>query len=825
MGVLSNILLGNNGGLMKSALKKMTQRDQFSNYLPYVAYGEDERLYVNTDETIGFIWECTPLVYAGEQTFSNLSGLFSTGVPEGSILQFMLYADPHIDFILDSYKKNKIRQNELVSKVTESIVKMYKDGARGIGNLQGIPARNFRLFVSLKIPQSSDISAKELYDIRDIVQEILKGADLNPEPVPPEVLINLLMKLFNENPKKWSEYDETIPINKQIILSDTKIETSWKEIKISGRHFRCMTPKKLPVEIDTLTSNILTGDIKGFTTDSNQYKCPFIYSVNYIFEKLSSKLHFKCNFVLGQKKVGSLAPSLERKQEEYMWATDQIERGAQFIRVMPMLWLISENPTSASENMARAKRIWESKGFTTQEDKGILNILFLSSLPFGLYNTENNIEFIERDFILNGQVAAKFAPIQADFCGVSEPVDLYVGRKGQLACLNIFDSNSTNHNCMVAANSGAGKSFFMNWLLFNNYATGGIIRIIDIGGSYRKMCDIVGGKYISFAKDSNIILNPFSNIVDINDDQSVIAAILAQMIYSSTAETPSEIQMTLLKQAIRYTYEKKGTDGQVDDVYDYLMNFEKIHKDENANLGKLAEEAFHMGYNLQDFTSKGVFGKWFHGKSNLNISTDDFVVLELEELKPQVELFRVVILQLINYITNNLYQSNRSQRRIIVFDESWQFLGKSGDTESRMMEDVIEGGFRRARKYNGSFITIFQSLMDLVKFGGVGNVIKTNSAYKFLMQSDDYDLAKDHKFITYPEFLMEILKSVFTPRPRYSEIFMQTPIGAGVVRLLVDPISYWMFTSDANENKLINQLVTQGKSYAEAFEILANMPN
>ncbi|MBU0993386.1 MAG: TraC family protein [Proteobacteria bacterium] len=825
MGLISNILYGNNGGLMKSALRKLTTRDQYSNYLPYVAYGEEERLYVNTDETVGFIWECTPLVYAGEQTYANLSGLFSTGIPEGSILQFMLYADPHIDFILDAYQKNKVRKNDLVDKVTQSIVDMYKEGTRGIDNLQGIPARNFRLFVSLKIPQNIEISAKELYDIRDIVQEILKGADLSPEPVPPETLINLLMKLFNENPKKWSEYDDTIPINKQIILSETKIESSWKEIKIGNRHFRCMTPKKLPVEIDTLTSNVLTGDIKGFTTDSNQYKCPFIYTVNYIFEKLSSKLHFKCNFVLGQKKVGSLAPSLERKQEEYMWATDQIERGAQFIRVMPMLWLISPNPTSASENMARAKRIWESKGFTTQEDRGILNILFISSLPFGLYNTQQNIEFIERDFILNGQVAAKFAPIQADFCGVSTPVDLYIGRKGQLACLNIFDKTSTNHNCMVAANSGAGKSFFMNWLLFNNYAAGGIIRIIDIGGSYRKMCDIVGGKYVSFAKDSNIILNPFSNILDINDDQSVIAAIIAQMIYSSTSETPSEIQMTLLKQAIRHTYENKGTDGQVDDVYHYLMNFEKIHKGENANLGKLAEEAFRLGYNLQDFTSKGIYGKWFYGKSNLNINTDDFVVLELEELKPQVELFRVVILQLINYITNNLYQSNRSQRRIIVFDESWQFLGKSGDTESRMMEDVIEGGFRRARKYNGSFITIFQSLMDLVKFGGVGNVIKANSAYKFLMQSDDYELAHDHKFVSYPPFLMEILKSVFTPRPRYSEIFMQTPIGAGVVRLLVDPISYFMFTSDATENKQINQLVTQGKTYAEAFEILANMPN
>ena len=470
--------------------------------------------------------------------------------------------------------------------------------------------------------------------------------------------------------------------------------------------------------------------------------------------------------------------------------------------------------------MARAKRIWESKGFTTQEDRGILKILFISALPFGLYNTQQNIEFIERDFILNGDVAARFAPVQADYNGMSDPVNLYVGRKGQLASLNIFDRHSTNHNAMVAANSGSGKSFFINYFLFNHYNAGARIRTIDIGGSYKKMCDIVGGKFISFSKDSNIILNPFSNIVEINEDQTVIVAIISQMIYSATSERPSEIQVSLLKQAVRDTYQSKGADGQIDDVYAYLIALKDKHIE--GFEAKLSEEAFQLAFNLQDFISTGIYGKWFHGRSNLDISQDDFVVLELEELKPQTELFRVVILQLINYISNNLYLSDRSRQTIIAFDEAWQFLGKSGSTESKMMEDVIEGGYRRARKYGGSFITIFQSLMDLQRFGGIGDVIRSNSAYKFLLQSDDYELAHTHKHIDYPPFIMSILKSVKTPRPRYSEIFLQTPLGAGVVRLIVDPVSYWMFTSDATDNAKINHLIKQGKSYAEAFTILSN---
>ena len=42
--------------------------------------------------------------------------------------------------------------------------------------------------------------------------------------------------------------------------------------------------------------------------------------------------------------------------------------------------------------------------------------------------TGKNVDFIERDFIVHAQVAVRFLPIQADFSGVSNPVDLYIGR-------------------------------------------------------------------------------------------------------------------------------------------------------------------------------------------------------------------------------------------------------------------------------------------------------------------------------------------------------------------------------------------------------------
>jgi conjugal transfer ATP-binding protein TraC len=69
------------------------------------------------------------------------------------------------------------------------------------------------------------------------------------------------------------------------------------------------------------------------------------------------------------------------------------------------------------------------------------------------------------------------------------------------------------------------------------------------------------------------------------------------------------------------------------------------------------------------------------------------------------------------------------------------------------------------------------------------------------------------------EFGMQLLKSVKSNRPKYSEIFMDTPYGQGVARLAVDPFSYYLFTSDAKEKAEIDHIVKEkGKDYAEAIE-------
>ena len=85
-------------------------------------------------------------------------------------------------------------------------------------------------------------------------------------------------------------------------------------------------------------------------------------------------------------------------------------------------------------------------------------------------------------------------------------------------------------------------------------------------------------------------------------------------------------------------------------------------------------------------------------------------------------------------------------------------------------------------------------------------------------------------FTDYDDFTMRILKSTKSNKPKYSEIFMDTPFGSGVGRLAVDPFSYYVFTSDASEIAEIEDMVDGGVSYEDAIRdgqdfIASNAPH
>jgi len=216
----------------------------------------------------------------------------------------------------------------------------------------------------------------------------------------PETCLSFCVECPAYPEHNFTSYNDTIPLRKQILNADTVVREAGDHLQVGDNFFCCTTPKIIPTEVDPLQTNSLFGGIWGLVSDMDQIKTGFLYTLNILFEQgLETRIHAKCNLLLNQQAVGSLSPLLRRKQEEHLEATDALEHGVKFVRIIPILLVWDRDLEGARESCTRARRIWEDNGYVMQQDTFILKILFLSALPFGLYTTGRNIDNLERDFI------------------------------------------------------------------------------------------------------------------------------------------------------------------------------------------------------------------------------------------------------------------------------------------------------------------------------------------------------------------------------------------------------------------------------------------
>jgi conjugal transfer ATP-binding protein TraC len=802
---------------------KLAERMSFSDYLPYRSYDPATKVYWNTDDSAGYIWECSPQVYAGDQQASALEGLFRQELPDETVIQFILFADSYIDPIIEEFQQRKTRRTEIIDKMVSHISGFMHKNTDSIPGMQDIPLRNFRLLVAVRMP-GEKLQQKVLTDVYTSFTEKLRGAFLFPRDFQPEDLLDWLRRFFNDEPSLNNRlYDDDVPLKKQIIFADTIVENHIDYMKTGNKYLRCATVKSYPEEVNLLQTNEICGGIWGGISDASQVTSPFIFTLTiYIDHKLKDRLSRKTEFYTKQPAFGSFAKTIADIKVEYQDALHNIGNGVPYARIVPVFWVWG-NEVKASAALARVKRMWEEKGYIMQSDKIILPMLLIIALPFGTYTKARILDVLQRDFPVSSETVVNVLPTQGDFSG-AEPSVLFIGRKGQLCGLDIFAKQKVNNsNVFIAAGSGAGKSFLVNYLVTNYYGENALVRIIDIGRSYKKMTRLFGARFLDFDENSNVCLNPFTHIpIDDEDEQkkeiAVIGSMVTGMCFAKTDIVPTDIAETantLTQQASEWAWKNYKTDANIDAVYTYLNNFPDLcgEEDKHNYASNMTDLARMLAFNLNDFTSNGSYGKWFNGRATFDISSDEFVVLELENLKSQKALWNIITMQIINAVTQDLYLSDRSRKRLIIFDEAYQFI-KDGNA----LKDVISEGYRRARKYGGSFSIITQSILDLRIFGSIGHVIMANSAFKFLLEANDFDMAESEKLINYPPFVMKLLKTIKSSRPKYSELFIDSPLGIGPARLAVNPYLYYLFTSDAAEIAEIEQMiVVGGMTYDQAI--------
>jgi len=845
--LIKNIVFGKNAGLSFSELEKSTERNPFCSFLPWVSYDPEEGFFTTQDGSIGYIWEGRPAIFVGEDNAKGLEAIIrGSSLPDDSVLSFTLHADPYVERHLAAYQHFRTRDDEVIKACTERFADYLREGTKGLYNVSKIPLRNFRVIVSLKLPaKSKELEKGGLVEIRNQFEEGLVGLGLSMSDkgvtrFGPKELLDWARRIFNDNcPIDYGVWDEEIPLQKQIIRADSPVEDLGTSLKIGNKIWRCMTPKVHSKTTSFHLFNVLFGGYLGGGDDNNQIRSPFLYTMAVYYKDLKKTLHTKCNMVLQQQGVGSFAPSLINKQEEYTEATGMIDRGVNFMRVMQMFWVYDDDHHRATDSLSRALRVWDANGFLMQVDRGILRILFIGSMPLGLYtNNGKLLDMLERDFIVHTEALAPCIPIQGDYIGAGMPKTVLIGRKGQLATLDFWAKGSPNYNCLIMASSGGGKSYLANDLVIGNYASGANVRILDIGRSYEKLVRLIGAKFLDFKPSEPVSLNPFTFISNPVEELQSVVDIVALMAYASNPqEKVSTIEKNLLRDGVRYAWDKAGNKADTGLVYEYLALFPNVRKggdneqslplteEERALAGSLHTEEIitkskHLAFQIQEFIPRGMFGGFFSGEASFDIKNDSVVVTELQELVSQPELYRVVTGLITNAYLLDAMNNKSSSNTLFLYDEAWQYLKSDAGGAGNLLAPVLERLARTARKYEAALVLITQSLLDIEAFGDSGAAIWGNVAYKIFLQSGDLMSPKAQDILGYDELSMRLLRSLESNPPYYSEMFIESQFGKGVARLAHDNYTYFVNTSKGSEVRAIEKLVGEGLSYHEAIEAM-----
>jgi len=243
----------------------------------------------------------------------------------------------------------------------------------------------------------------------------------------------------------------------------------------------------------------------------------------------------------------------------------------------------------------------------------------------------------------------------------------------------------TNRNRFLLGPSGSGKSFFTNHLCRSYYEQGCHIVIVDVGHSYKGLCDLVGGYYFTYSEETPIRFNPFfiadGDSLDTEKKESIKTLLIA--LWKKDDETYRRSEYVALSNAIQLYYDKLSAHPDLfpsfNTFYDFLReDFVEVLQQDNVK-----EKDFDMDnflYVLRPYYQGGEFDYLLNATKNLDLLQQRFIVFELDNIKDHPILFPTVTIIIMEVFINKM-RKLKGQRKMILIEEAWKALMKEGFAE------------------------------------------------------------------------------------------------------------------------------------------------
>ncbi|PAM95112.1 conjugal transfer protein TraG [Flavobacterium sp. IR1] len=366
----------------------------------------------------------------------------------------------------------------------------------------------------------------------------------------------------------------------------------------------------------------------------------------------------------------------------------------------------------------------------------------------------------------------------------------------------------TNRNKFILGPSGSGKSFFTNHMVRSYYEQGTHIVLVDVGHSYKGLCDMVKGYYFTYDEKKPIRFNPFyiseGDNLDTEKKESIKTLLLA--LWKKDDETFNRSEYVALSNALQLYYEKLEINSNLFPCFNSFYEFLKEDFVSILDGDKVKEKDFDINnflYVLRPYYQGGEFDYLLNATENLNLLKERFIVFELDNIKDHPILFPVVTIIIMEVFISKM-RKLKGIRKMILIEEAWKAIAKEG------MAEYLRYLFKTVRKFFGEAIVVTQEVEDIISSPVVKQAIINNSDCKILLDQSKYqnkfDQIQELLGLTEKEKALVLsVNKANDPQKKYKEVFISLGgISSKVYRTEVSLNEYLAYTTEESEKVKMN---------------------
>lgn len=757
-------------------------------------WGFEGHNIIFNDSSLGFGIEIEPLQITSWDddrinSYSQSLKSFLNGLPSHLDVQFTQE--------ITSGNTEKIDLYESLSKSAKEPAAVALAGEtinflRGYDQNGDLPVQRGFLFVR-KPPESSLLPKRSLFDLKKDFQSMteealkreilileriqnnllrnLEDLELKPKLIDSYSIVNLAYKNWNPNRPVGLDGFDPDDVRGSLTFSDVVMDVSG--FAIGDQHFRVLSLKMLPDQ----TYSGMIAELQRLPFRSKL--CVSIHVPDQIteLESLKTQRRVAYSMVVGKKTGVSDIESQAKFQDLENILEEMVSRGEKVFRFSVQVILQNPSLEVLEDQVSETLMMFRGMGGSEAMVESLPSFEIFSDLSIP------HVRSRERLFKIKTSNLCDFLPVFGPWRGHTRPSVLLRNRQGGLTSIDVFDPSLVASNQLIVGGSGSGKSFLTNLLLLPMTKDNAKITFVDIGGSYKKLCENLNGQYLNLGLDDGMSINPFDLMAGETEPgpQKIkfLLGLVEILVRENQTSALSKFIKSEIEKSILEVYRTSPNPKLTD-----LKN--KIETHENEEIRRISKT-------LSLWCGSSPYGKFLDQDTNISLSKD-ITCFDLKNLENYKDLQEVCLYIIIDIVWREI-QKDKGRPKFIVFDECWKLLKDNGTAGAT---DFIEEIARTVRKYYGSLICLTQSLDDFLK-SKIAQALLNNSPIKWILiqNQDDFKVMSETLGLNQNEIAQ--IRSLTQKKGFFSEVYLISGRDRAVVVIQPTPLQLWMATTDPRD--------------------------